>query len=88
MLGNRRSLPYLRGVTAELATHVDKASNYIGSANLAAQENPAIQPTVHASLAQAEAFLALADAVDRLATAVRAVGGLPPDEDIPKPYWR
>lgn len=84
MLGNLRCLPYLRDMAAELATHVDRANNYIGAAGLAVgQENPAVQ----ASLAQAEAILALADAVDRLANAVRAAGGLPPEEP-PQPYWR
>ncbi len=61
----------------ELETHVGRANNYIGAANLAARVNDGESPAIAAALARAEAILALADAVDRLAAAVREVGGVP-----------
>lgn len=58
---------------AGLDSHHERANNYIGAAHQAAREDP----TVTAALARAEAVLALADAVDRLAAAVLTAGGVP-----------
>lgn len=57
--------------------HLERASHYIGSAGLAAGDDPGV--TVQ--LAQVEAILVLADAVRDLAKSVRQAGGVPEEVD-------
>jgi hypothetical protein len=62
---------------ASLDSHSDRAANYIGSANLVNQASDQPDPHVAAQLARAEALLAVADSLDRVAAAVLRVAVLP-----------
>ncbi len=57
-------------------SHAANAGYYIGAARMKGNAND--DPVVLAALARAEAALAVADAIDNLASAVREVGGLLP----------
>jgi hypothetical protein len=58
---------------AGLASHRERADNYIGAANRGAQDDAKVQ----ADLAKAEALLVVAEAIEGLAAAVRDAWGVP-----------